>query len=147
MAAGSVEGERPAGLPESWVVCAPDAEIMPTFVYDPQGGLKENGSLRIRTNGGIEQHGWFQRSYPVTGGKWYRFQAMRKTDQVTLRFALRGAMRIIGRSWPTRLAGGKRARVSPPWPSPSIQPMTHPTPQDGPASAAFTTHRPRRLRP
>ena len=84
MAAGSVEGERPAGLPESGVGRAPDAEIMPTFVYDPQGGLQENGSLRIRTNGGIEQHGWFQRSYPVTGGKWYRFQAVRKTDQVTV---------------------------------------------------------------
>ena len=137
LAAGLIEGERPAGLPEPWSVHAPDREIIPQFFYDPQGGMRHDGSFRIRTNAGVEQHGWFQRSYPVSGGKWYRFQAMRKTDHVT----------VPRRSAPVRIAwrdADQRAVSADPPPGresgPSFPPLAEPEhPVDDASDAAEWT--------
>jgi predicted amidohydrolase len=71
-----------AGLPEGWHGAAPREEIRPNFAFDPVGGPRGDGAFQITANDSIGQHGWFKKSFPVTGGKCYRFHAVRKTEHV-----------------------------------------------------------------
>lgn len=76
--------DRPAtkSFPAGWTPVAQREEIRPTFSFDATGGPKANGTFVISTADSIGQHGWFQKSFPVLGGKFYRFRAHRRAEHV-----------------------------------------------------------------
>jgi predicted amidohydrolase len=75
---------KPAlALPDGWSVHTPRDEIRPEFGFDPKGGPKGTGTFVITADNREGLHGWFQKSFPVTGGKHYKFSALRKTSGVT----------------------------------------------------------------
>lgn len=61
-----------------WSLESPREEIRPKFSSDPQGSLIITHDQRE----GLD--GWFQKSFPVSGGDFYRFQVQRKISNVTL---------------------------------------------------------------
>jgi len=79
--AGAQTQARP-DLPEGWQPAAPREEIRPTITFLATGGPDGAGAFLIATDDGIGQHGWVQKTFPVTGGKTYRFLAQRKTVNV-----------------------------------------------------------------
>jgi predicted amidohydrolase len=74
-------GERSA-FPDGWHPAGPRPEIRPTISFEPRGGPNRSGAFVIATDEGVGQHGWVHRTFPVTGGKTYRFLARRKTARV-----------------------------------------------------------------
>jgi predicted amidohydrolase len=68
--------------PDGWTAHAPREEIRPTFSYQPGGGPKGSGSLVIGADGREGLIGWWEKTYPVRGGKSYRFSASRKATDV-----------------------------------------------------------------
>jgi predicted amidohydrolase len=64
--------------PPGWQPASPRDEIRPRFSFDAKGGPKGEGSLLITADEREGLHGWWQKSFPVTGGRYYRFQALRK---------------------------------------------------------------------
>jgi predicted amidohydrolase len=73
-----------ARFPAGWEQASPREEIRPTFAFDPRGGPKEDGAFVIAAGDSVGQHGWVQKTFPVTGGRFYRFQAVRRTDRVVV---------------------------------------------------------------
>src|SRR5262249_43066760 len=71
-------------LPPGWEGSAPRDEIRPTFSYDPKGGRKSGGAFVIVTGDSVAEHGWFRKAFAVTGGKSYRFSAVRRTENVAV---------------------------------------------------------------
>ncbi len=71
-------------LPAGWTAHAPREEIRPEFSFEPDGGPTHTGSFVIRHDSREGLDGWFQKSYPVTGGEFVRFQAVRKLTDVAL---------------------------------------------------------------
>src|SRR5262249_34078362 len=83
----------------------PRDEIRPGFSCDPKGGPKNNGSLVIAADDREGLHGWWQKTFPVVGGHYYRFQAVRKVKDVKVP-RRSAAVRIVwqdekGKSGPT----------------------------------------------
>ena len=63
---------------------SPRDEIRPAFSFDPKGGARQAGALVISHDRREGLDGWFQKSFPVTGGEFHRFGAARKTHDVAL---------------------------------------------------------------
>jgi predicted amidohydrolase len=82
--AGFASSARAAdtAIPDGWKTVAPRDEIRPTFSFDPGGGPKKDGALVIAADGREGLHGWFEKSFPVAGGKHYHFHAVRKVHGV-----------------------------------------------------------------
>ncbi len=94
--------------PEGWAMLAPRDEIRPAFSYDAQGGPKQTGSFVISHDQREGLDGWFQKSFTVTRGEFYRFSALRKTRDVAIpRHS--GLARIV---WQDE--AGKIVRAEPP---------------------------------
>lgn len=70
--------------PEGWAPAAPRDEIRPEFSHDPQGGRDGTGGLVIQADDREGLDGYWTRTFPVVGGRWYRFEAFRKIDHVPL---------------------------------------------------------------
>ena len=68
--------------PAGWKSAAPRAEIRPEFEYLPSGGRDGKGSLVIAADAREGLHGYWERSFPVAGGRYYRFFALRRVDGV-----------------------------------------------------------------
>ncbi|MEQ8789369.1 MAG: carbon-nitrogen hydrolase family protein [Pirellulaceae bacterium] len=68
--------------PPGWTCHAPRDEIRPTFQYLAQGGPHKAGSFVLEADGREGLFGWWQTSIPVEGGRWYRFDALRKTTGI-----------------------------------------------------------------
>src|SRR5262245_55903930 len=71
-----------AQVPDGWQQKAPRDEIKPRFTYDPKGGLKQAGSFVLSADERDGLHGWWQKTFPIVGGKYYEFHAVRKTGNV-----------------------------------------------------------------
>jgi predicted amidohydrolase len=71
-------------LPPGWTVESPRDEIRPEFSFDPMGGPKQAGSFVIRHDERDGLDGWFEKSFSITGGEFYRFQAARKLTDVAV---------------------------------------------------------------
>ena len=76
---GSVLADGP---PTGWTTCAPRDEIRPAFSFDPEGGPMHSGSLVIAHDHREGLDGWYQKSFPVTGGQFYGFHTVRKMSKV-----------------------------------------------------------------
>jgi predicted amidohydrolase len=74
--------EAPA--PSGWLPGSPREEIRPAFSFDAKGGPKGNGALVISADEREGLQGFWQKTFPVTGGKHYRFSAVRKVTNVDL---------------------------------------------------------------
>jgi predicted amidohydrolase len=70
--------------PEGWRAISPRDEIRPALSFEPQGGPKGTGSWVIAHDHRDGLDGWFEKSFPVRGGDYYRFQAVRKADNVVV---------------------------------------------------------------
>jgi predicted amidohydrolase len=78
----NVSRDRGLAEAEPWQPATPRAEISPEFAFDPHGGPKGDGALIITADQRRGLHGCWQRTFTVTGGEFYRFEALRKTDNV-----------------------------------------------------------------
>ncbi len=68
--------------PPGWSTQAPREELRPQFAYARQGGPKGEGAFVITHEQREGLHGWWQKTFPISGGKYYHFRALRKTAQV-----------------------------------------------------------------
>jgi len=104
--AAEVSGDQP--FPAGWQAAAQRPEIRPAFSFAPRGGLQGQDAFVITAADSVGQHGWFQKAFSVTGGKSYRFEAVRKVDEVA----------VPRRSAPVRIvwrdAAGKAVLADPP---------------------------------
>lgn len=74
----------PAPLPAGWTAKSPREELRPaTMLYVPTGP-KKGGAFIIAHEDREGLHGWFEKSFPVTGGKHYHFHAVRKAANVAV---------------------------------------------------------------
>jgi predicted amidohydrolase len=73
-----------APLPDGWQTVAPRDEIRPAFSFEPKGGPKNAGSFVIRHDAREGLDGWFQKSFAVSGGEFYRFHAVRSCVDVAV---------------------------------------------------------------
>src|SRR5262245_61504231 len=71
-----------SSYPTGWEHASQREEIRPTFSFDPKGGPTGNGAFIITAADSVSQHGWFQKPFPVEGGKFYRFLAVRRAEHV-----------------------------------------------------------------
>jgi predicted amidohydrolase len=76
----SVDGSLGAAQP--WRPAAPRAEISPEFAVERHGGPNHDGTLVISSDERRGLHGCWQRTFAVEGGKYYRFESLRKTTNV-----------------------------------------------------------------
>jgi predicted amidohydrolase len=79
--AAILRGSTPPA-PDGWQTAAPREEIRPAFAYDAQGGRDGAGALIIQADARTGLHGFWTKSFPVQGGRHYRFEAWRKTERV-----------------------------------------------------------------
>jgi predicted amidohydrolase len=71
-------------IPDDWEMKSPRDEIRPWFSFEPKGGPNSAGALVIIHDEREGLDGWFQKSFPVSGGEFYRVSAVRKTTDVAV---------------------------------------------------------------
>ncbi len=67
---------------DGWTTAAPRDEIRPTFAREDSGGVDGRGSLVIRADRREGLDGWWTRTFPVVGGRTYRFRAAYRAEGV-----------------------------------------------------------------
>ena len=70
--------------PEGWTAEAPREEIRPRFAYEAAGGRDGKGAFVVEHERREGLQGWWARTFPVEGGKAYRFRAVRRVKDVEL---------------------------------------------------------------
>lgn len=78
----SPAAEPGAAPPQGWTTRSPRDENRPAFAYEPKGGPDHRGSFVIEADGRPGLFGWWEKTLPVQGGRWYRFTARRKAEHV-----------------------------------------------------------------
>lgn len=73
-----------AASADRWTTAAPREEIRPQFQLTDTGGKAGRGALAIRADEREGQHGWWQKTFPVTGGQHYRFSAWHRTESIAV---------------------------------------------------------------
>jgi predicted amidohydrolase len=73
-----------AASPDGWTTVAPREEIRPKFQRTEPGGKSGRGALAIRADEREGLHGWWEKTFPVTGGQFYRFSVWRRTENITV---------------------------------------------------------------
>ncbi len=73
-----------SNVPDGWALNYPRPEIIPKFAVEPKAGFDGKGALVILGGDREGSHGWFQKDFPVEGGKWYRFHVLRKVEGVAV---------------------------------------------------------------
>ena len=69
---------------DGWTAAAPREEIRPRFQHTETGGKSGHGALAIRADEREGLHGWWQKTFPVIAGRYYRFSAWRRTENVAV---------------------------------------------------------------
>jgi predicted amidohydrolase len=70
--------------PDGWTTAAPRDEIRPDFAYDAKGGPNGDGCFVIKADGREGLDGCWKKTFPITGGKYYRFDAKFSAKGVAL---------------------------------------------------------------
>jgi len=73
-----------ADVADGWTNASPREEIRPEFQQSETGGKSGHGTLAIRADEREGLHGWWQKSFPVTAGRHYRFAAWRRAENVAV---------------------------------------------------------------
>jgi predicted amidohydrolase len=71
---------QPPGAPEGWTAEAVREEIRPKFAYHSKGGRDGSGAFIIETDARDGLDGFWRRSFPVEGRKYYKFTGYRKVS-------------------------------------------------------------------
>jgi len=69
---------------EEWTAVAPREEIRPEFQRTDTGGKSGHGTLVISADKREGLHGWWQKTFPVTAGQYYRFSAWRHAENIAV---------------------------------------------------------------
>lgn len=78
---GSPIAAEEGSAPDGWRTAAPRDEISPQFAFDPQGGRDGQGAFLILHDQREGLHGYWTKTFPVSGGRHYRFHAVRRAEQ------------------------------------------------------------------
>ncbi len=70
--------------PDGWATAAPRDEIKPAFHYNPKGGPDRKGAFVIESDKREGLAGCWTKTFMVTGGRHYRFFALRKAANVAV---------------------------------------------------------------
>jgi predicted amidohydrolase len=70
--------------PDGWTTAAPRDEIKPAFAFDPNGGADGKGCFVITADRREGLAGYWTKTIPVTGGKYYHFAATYQAKGVTI---------------------------------------------------------------
>jgi len=70
--------KKSIATPDGWSTTFPREEIKPYFAYNPKGGPAQNGSFTIESDKPYGLMGRWTRTFPVNGGRQYRFSVFRK---------------------------------------------------------------------
>lgn len=109
--AGAASGTAPQG----WTHASPRAEIAPSFAAEALGGRANGPRLIIQADGREGAQGWWQRTFPVQGGRHYQLAAFRRVESVPIPrrsvFARIVWQDEAGRSVPTEAPGPKDVLV------------------------------------
>jgi len=81
LAASARAGESNTA-PDGWQTAAPRDELRPRFVYTVKGGRDGKGAFGIVHDQREGLDGYWTRTFPVQGGRFYRFHAVRKISAV-----------------------------------------------------------------
>ena len=73
--ASDLAEQAPASAPDGWTASAPRDEIRPEFVYEAKGGPDGKGCFIIKADQRAGLAGFWKKTFPVAGGRHYRFQA------------------------------------------------------------------------
>jgi predicted amidohydrolase len=76
--------EVSAGSPDEWTTVAAREEIRPHFQRTEAGGKSGHGALIIRADEREGLHGWWQKTFSVSGGQHYRFSAWYRTENIAV---------------------------------------------------------------
>ena len=71
-------------MPAGWTAKSPRDEIRPNLHFDGSAGPKKDGAFVIKQDDREGLHGWFEKSFTISGGKHYRFHAVRKATNVAV---------------------------------------------------------------
>lgn len=82
--ATAARADAASEAPDGWRTEVPREEIRPKFTYQKDGGPKANGSLLIEADQREGLFGWWEKTFPIHGGRYYRFTARRKTNGIEL---------------------------------------------------------------
>ena len=74
----------PSGAPDGWQTASPRAELKPAFSFALRGGRSGTGGLIIQHDAREGLDGYWVKSYPVQGGKCYRFEVFRHAVNVSV---------------------------------------------------------------
>ena len=72
-----LSAEETLAAPDGWKTVSPREEIRPTFAWLPKGGPDHQGSFVIEADQREGLYGWWEKTFPVTGGESYRFSTQR----------------------------------------------------------------------
>ena len=75
---------RADGPPEGWRTASPRDELRPAFAYEGQGGVDGKGAFLIRADAREGLDGCWTRSFPIQGGRDYRFSAFYQAKAVAV---------------------------------------------------------------
>ncbi|HYG34972.1 MAG TPA: nitrilase-related carbon-nitrogen hydrolase, partial [Clostridia bacterium] len=70
--------------PAGWKTSSPREEIRPEFAFEPRGGADGQGCFVIRADKREGLDGCWTKSFPVVGGRYYRFSALYKAKRVAI---------------------------------------------------------------
>src|SRR3954470_12752637 len=76
------DGAAADGAPSGWSTHSPRDEIRPQFDFEPRGGPGGRPCMVIRSDAREGLDGAWVKTFPVTGGKHYRFVARYRADGV-----------------------------------------------------------------
>ncbi|HUG71756.1 MAG TPA: carbon-nitrogen hydrolase family protein, partial [Pirellulaceae bacterium] len=69
-------------LADEWIAVSPREEIRPEFTFLRSGGPDGSGSFVIEADEREGLFGWWEKTFKIEGGKFYRFSAVRKADGI-----------------------------------------------------------------
>lgn len=72
----------PLNAPAGWTAASPREEIRPRFTFNSKGGPDRAGSFVIAADTREGLSGCWTKTFPVVGGSYYRFFAVRKVERV-----------------------------------------------------------------
>lgn len=67
---------------DGWTTAGPREEIRPKFQREETGGKSGHGELAILADEREGLHGWWEKTFSVTGGRYYRFSAWRRAENI-----------------------------------------------------------------
>ncbi len=70
--------------PDGWTTAAPRGEIRPQFAFDPKVGPNGTGCFVIRADQREGLDGSWRKTFPIQGGKYYRFESFYKAGGVSV---------------------------------------------------------------